>query len=313
MTRPAAPATSGTRACRLMLCTVAAIATVAAGARARAELVVTPLAYSGASAPGLPAGLRYKSILQVPSINRAGRYVFVADVEPPAAAPRDWVIYAGQAGAATAPAPLVRAGDAAPGISGGGTFDGYGVQRNPLIDDAGNISFDGWVQQTPQPLYPAGIWQHRPASGLTLLHQWGESAPDLPSSVHFNNEFNSLSVAGNGHVAFTSSTNGPAPHAPQIGIWVRSGGATRLLYLTGTPAPGGDGATIFGTFPFLETSGDGRVLFLGDLQNASNDPGVWAGAPGALALVARRGMPAPGLPGHTFSGFSSSKMMQPSA
>ena len=72
----------------------------------------------------------------------------------------------------------------------------------------------------------------------------------------------------------------------------------RPVALSGSPAPGGGNYLGFGA-PVL--NGTGQVAFRANLTGGTSTEGIFAGTPGAIAAVARRGTPAP--EGGNYDGF----------
>lgn len=106
-------------------------------------------------------------------------------------------------------------------------------------------------------------------------------------------------INDSGAVAFYSSSGNDA-------IWQGSvHNALRAVALKGGAAPAG----AFDSFSTVMQDNAGRVLFSGELATgtggitAANNEGYWAeSTPGTLVEIARKGMPAPGVPGSKFFG-----------
>lgn len=96
-------------------------------------------------------------------------------------------------------------------------------------------------------------------------------------------------------------------------------GATYTPYvISGTTAPGTDGAGSFGPFGTPVINSSGTVAFSAGLSGASlstsNDSGIWQGVADNFTLIAREGAPAPGQgAGVTFSDLKNSVPTQNSA
>ncbi len=133
----------------------------------------------------------------------------------------------------------------------------------------------------------------------------GQQCAGTPDGVLFD-EVRSPAINLAGNVAFSSSLIGPGIDGTNdAGVWTGSSGTLELAAQEGQHAPGIANDVRFDDFYFFGGldvlfSSDGNVAFrmklTGDGVTATNNFGIWSGAPGALHLVARQGSQAVGLP-----------------
>ncbi len=188
-----------------------------------------------------------------------------------------------------------RAGNPAPGTPAGTVFSG-GMQNWLMLNDAGQIVFRANLAGPGvTTANDAGIWAGTPGS-LQMVAREGEVAPGTGGAVFdlFNYQFEAYPVPvmnAAGEVVFSGHCTGGR------GIWRWSGGTLELVALTGTSAIGISNAV----FEYLHDpwmNGSGQVVFkasvAGEGVDFTNNSGIWAGVPGAVNLVVRKGSPAPG-------------------
>src|SRR5262249_22176058 len=86
-----------------------------------------------------------------------------------------------------------------------------------------------------------------------------------------------------------------------------------LVARKGDPAPGTDGVFNGFTASGISVNASGAVAFeaslTGGTTTASNNTGIWVGAPGSLQLIARAGSVAPGTAGALFGGVLGQNML----
>lgn len=143
----------------------------------------------------------------------------------------------------------------------------------------------------------------------------GQPAPGLPIGVTFSPidfAFGFGYLNNTGQVAFLAFVAGPGitPDNDR-GIWVGRPGTLALAAREGDPAPDLPDGVVYGTLnetPSL--SGNGAVAFRAGLAGSgvtlTNDDALFGGPAGAIRLGAREGDLAPGSPGTTYVGFTSS-------
>lgn len=126
----------------------------------------------------------------------------------------------------------------------------------------------------------------------------GDQAPGLPTGVEFRWTMGHGVINNAGHVAFWSYSSQPGE---QQGIWTDRSGLLSAAVLEGNPAPGFASGTVIDSINILsfDLSDAGDLPFQatvnGDEFGPFSVPAIWiARHQGNLALVARRGLPAPG-------------------
>lgn len=124
----------------------------------------------------------------------------------------------------------------------------------------------------------------------------GDFAPGTGSTFSGFNQ-DQIFVNATGQIAFTGNT----ADSSNFGFWAGAPGALQLVGRHGSPAPGTSGNFSIGnqalqTGQLLAFNDAGQVAFNAGIEGAppGTEDGVWAGAPGALQLVARTGSQAPG-------------------
>jgi hypothetical protein len=119
--------------------------------------------------------------------------------------------------------------------------------------------------------------------------------------VNFGNLFISHGFNNAGKIAIEGPLAGNVDGTNDEGLWTNVSGSLTLVARKGSQAAGAPTGVNYGTFthsgwPVLNDAG--QVAFITELAgtsvNSSNDEGIWLGKPDALALMARRGDPAPG-------------------
>lgn len=132
------------------------------------------------------------------------------------------------------------------------------------------------------------------ARGQTIVDASGDpisSAFSLPA------------INGAGQTAFAAIHNGNS------GIWSEGSGSLVLIASAGNAAPGIPADGVFASCSQPVINRAGRVAFRASLAGtsilSSDDTGIWSDGSGTLALVAREGSAAPGIPsGGVFDGFA---------
>jgi len=219
-------------------------------------------------------------------------------------------------------------GDAVPDANGtpisGLTFGGSSaLADNPVLDESGRILFRARLIDNPLTLTPINeraYFYGSSRSDLRLVVQGGDQAPGMAPGVL-------LRTAG----GISSSLTAAVRLSPDGRLWWGSNvddgavtitsansealfggpfGSQSLLVQKGDAAPGTVGASFNQAFVGISpvTAGmnrNGRLFFMaaltgGDVVTTSglnNQTGLFAGLPGALELVARKGNPVSGLGG----------------
>ncbi len=185
-------------------------------------------------------------------------------------------------------------GQAAPGAPGR-IFSFY---YPPAISNSGRVAFAGWL--TGVTSNDEGLWSGLPGA-IQLVAREGSAAPG--TSAAFANGWLFPRVNSSGVVAFSAALGAGANSSNNTGIWAGLPGALSLVARAGNAAPGTPAGVVFsgGMQNWLMLNDAGQVVFRANLTGpdvtTANDAGIWAGAPGALQLVAREGDTAPGTAG----------------
>jgi hypothetical protein len=280
---------------------------------------------NGDQAAGTPAGTYYNA-LEGPLLNSAGKGAFAGGLVGSGTDDSNnrGVWSQGSGGVAL----VARSGDHAPGTPDGVNFWQFEFNYS-LLNDSGHTTFRALLNGEVDNTNGEGVWSDR--SGiLTPVMRSGTLAPGLPSGEKFtyfqypllNNANQVAFIAGlvdgggtdnesiwserAGSLAVVASTRTHAPGTPD---GVNFGGGASCISIGGgtcTPNPGAGLGS-------LTQNNVGQTAFTAALSgggvNNSNDGGIWSDAGGALGLVARKGMHAPGTSdGVTFLGFGNPKL-----
>jgi hypothetical protein len=143
-----------------------------------------------------------------------------------------------------------------------------------------------------------------------VVAQSGDAAAGVTGGVF--SAFGNAAVSGSGYVAFRASLAigpGGVTAANKSGVWADDNTGTRQLVVrTGVTAPGTTSEFAALNDPVYNDNEAVafRATLTGGGVTAISAVGVWSNSGGALALVARKGLQAPGCPtGVTFRGFTS--------
>jgi hypothetical protein len=205
---------------------------------------------------------------------------------------------------------VARAGDHAPGTPDGVNFsDLYGVPFS--LNNLGQTAFYGALTGSGV-ANDAGIWSEGSGS-LALVARTGNQAPGMPDGAVFNIFRISEPALNNaGQTAFLGVVAGGGVDATNSsGIWSGPAGNLSLVARSGDQAPGAPSGVNFtmSGLHSLALNDAGQIAFFatptGAGVDSTNNRGLWSGAPGSLALVARTGDHAPGTEdGVVFANFS---------
>lgn len=271
---------------------------------------VALLARKGSPAPVTGAGVNYSNFgLEPTMINGAGQGAFSCELTGTGVTfENNRGLWAGAPGSV---ALLAREGDPAPGTAAGVTYSDTNFATTPAMNASGQCVFHasltgpGVVNGNH-----TGLWLGAPGS-VALLVRGGDPAPGTPANFLFPDGSPAINAAGQG--SFSANLTGTGVTSDNDwGIWVGAPGSLTLLVRTGDPAPGMPAGNNFldladvsnvGIRPALNASG--QCAFAGHVTGLGLDnSGLWVGAPGSVALLARAGTPAPGAPpGVNYSSF----------
>ena len=185
-------------------------------------------------------------------------------------------------------------GDDALGTEVGAKF---GNVNWPVLNAGGQVAFSATLTNTDL-FNDQGVWSE--GSGpLGLVARRGDPAPGTAAGVTFD-YFGDVALNDSGQSAFFSHLRGPGVFAfNDYGVWSQGTGSLEKVVRSGDPAPGTpSGVTFISGLIEPVFNGGGRSAFLaqvtGNAVSSADDWGIWAEGP--LALVAREGNQAPGLP-----------------
>jgi hypothetical protein len=257
------------------------------------------VARGGDQAPGLPAGTRFTGF-SYPNLSLSpnGPLGFIGSaIDGDGNQYYGW--WAGTVGSINT---AVREGEHAPGTSPEYTFygfDGVNLEINSmgqarLYSRLSNNGIYNWWHPDE------GIWSG-PVGSLSLVVRNGDHAPGMPADISFD-DLSWPSLSASGHVAFYSTLAGPQLDYPQNeSLWSDRSGSLALVARYGDSAPGLPSGVFFRTLgydPKLDAAG--HVAFHGNVAGPgitdANNEGFWSDVGSSLALVARTGDHAPGMP-----------------
>jgi hypothetical protein len=274
------------------------------GPRGQAMIV----AQEGSAAPGTPSGTTFKNNMDYtfPSyaMNSAGNVAITSGTSGKSS----YGIWEGSPGNLT---PVVRNGDATPGISGGkfqaATTIGYLASIvGPAINDSGHVAFEFPVTQPNTSPHDA-VWVGTPGS-LSLVARAGDHAPGAATGVTFADPdpfaggaalftFSRPEISSDDQVAFAGLLTGTGvTSANGTGIWAGSANNLQLVARAGDQAPGLAKGEVFGnlystsiTPTPLYMNAHGKIVFAAPYTHAGTSStdgyGVWTGTAGQLTLL----------------------------
>ena len=174
----------------------------------------------------------------------------------------------------------------------------------PVLNNAGQTAFYGALTDAG-----VGLWSEGTGS-LAAVARSGQQAPGTPSGVNFTfaNLFQYLEspvLNDAGQTTFRTFVSGPGVNNVNLsGVWSEGSGSLALVARGGSPAPGLPAGVNHNVFYEAAMNDVGQTVFwvalTGNGVNNSNNFCIWSEASGSLALVARMGSAAPGMPGVTF-------------
>jgi hypothetical protein len=252
------------------------------------------IAREGDPAAGAPEGVRY-SVLQsgLRVWNDVGHVAFSGQVTGAGvSAANDSGLWAGSPGNIQL---VARDGSPAPGTGGGvsyGSFQ-FGVIQ---INNAGQTVFENGLAGPVNASNNHAIFSG-PPGGVQLAARLGQQAAGLPAGVRYEAMRNPR-INDQGQIVFTGTASGHA------GIWAGLPGAFQLVAYGGGQAPGTPEGVSYHDMGLPIVSSSGGVAFPASLRNPNGQDlgeGLFAGVPGSVQLIARRGADAAGTePGVAF-------------
>jgi hypothetical protein len=207
-------------------------------------------------------------------------------------------------------------GDAAPGVGAGTTFVGFGA---PALNSRGETAFQAAYSDGEVGI---GIWSENGVLGLVTRQ--GSQAPDTPAGTTFAS-ISHPRISNLGYATFFAVLGGAGvTDRNAFGLWSERIGALSLVVRDGSQAPGTPESAVFaGGFTLshgdrLVVNNAGQAAFINELRPSQGvmireiSRGLWSEGTGALALVARTGLPVPGTSdGLAFAELSSRSMRRP--
>ena len=177
------------------------------------------------------------------------------------------------------------------------------------MNNAGQVAFSaGIFKDGVTSTNNGGIWLGTPGN-VNLVVREGMQVPGQAAGVNlisdFGEQFTNIHLNNTGRIAFLSGLTAPGGSTPASrGVFIATPGSLSLVAKTGDHAPGTDAGV---TFDFsqpnvIRFSDGGFVAFEAFITGTGvtagvNDYGIWAGKPGDLRLVVRRGSMIDALPG----------------
>ncbi len=207
--------------------------------------------------------------------------------------------------AAAASQMLVMSGQAAPGATE--PFESLGY---PVINDAGEVAFPGFLRHTPvrdvSSQNDMGLWTSS-SSGVALSAMEDTAAPGAGGAVfrHFGHPH----LNADGGMTFyayvrEAGESGPVDNGNDLGVWRSNGGSLELLAREGDDIPDLPGLTYgYLNEPVVRKSGD--ILMQGTVGGAPSnaDFAIFASTGGAVSTLARENDAAPDIPGTAYHSF----------
>ena len=241
--------------------------------------------------PAVGTSATWDAAIAPPAFNDAGQVAFLAFTSGPTGV---WTEGSG----ALAPAAVTstQAGGAPAGQNYAAPL------AEPTFNDAGQVAFHGTLSGTGVTLSnDRAVWVGGPVGPLALAAREGEAAPGAGGATF--SDFEGTLLNAGGDVAFRATLSDGGS-----GIWAGPAGAVQLAARDGSAAAGTTGQ--FANFIAGDFNDLGQVAFHAGLEegiggvSSADDRGVWGGAPGDLALIAREGEIAPDTGGRVFETFS---------
>ncbi len=257
------------------------------------------VALSSQQAPGTPSGVNYTGALGSPALNDAGQTAFTANLTGSGVdSTNSRGVWSEGSGSL---ALVARSGSQAPGMSSGVNYSNSN-SFSSILNNAGQTAFRASLTDGSN-----GTWSGGSGS-LTLVARTGSQAPGTASGVNYG-AFATLRPLLNdaGQTAFQAILTGSGVDSTnEIGTWSEGSGSLALVARTGSQAPGTPSGVYFSGDATVTALGSpvlndaGQVAFEAGLTGSgvdnSNFQGIWSERSGSLALVARTGSQAPGMP-----------------
>jgi hypothetical protein len=252
---------------------VAILSGLSGGTSIRGIFVGTPGSMQTAALEGTAAPVAGTYInITTPAFNAAGQVAFFAGLTGGTATGG---LFVGTPGSVQAAA---LGGSAAPA---GGNY--YDFNSLPTLNAAGQVAF---LADLTGGTSTSGIFVGTPHS-LQAAALVGNVAP---AGGIYNGFSGRPSLNATGQVAFLSNLTGGASTS---GIFAGAPGALQAVALQGDAAPSGGGAVYSSFTAFEPMNASGEVAFVGTLTGTgvvtANNSAIYAGLPGSVELIVRKG------------------------
>jgi len=279
---------------------------------------LTLVAREGLQAPGLPTGVNYGAFSFI-FLNDTTHVVLgtaLAGAGVPTSA--NAALYFGNPASWT---PIAVKGDPAPGVAPL-TYSGFDFTESSLSSD-NHLAFAGTI--TGLGVTAANdkcIWVSDNGGAPVLAARESDPAPGTAAGTTFSNfldttdTFNSVTALNGGGVGFiTTLTGGGATTSNDVALYSGLPGALNLIIREGDPAPALPTPIIVSVIASQAFNGAGTVVFEGTLSgtgtSSANNMALYRGSTAAnLAVMARKGSPAPGYPAHNLSDLNAANRMR---
>lgn len=223
------------------------------------------LALSGEQAAGMPVGVNYDRVGH-PKINDEGQIAFAALMDDDFSSNGIWSNRSGTF------APIVLAGDAAPGTSNGLAFADLQLFG---FNDSGQVAITATLRDSSGQAGGEGVWSEKDGN-LRLVAHSGQPAPGAPNNELFR-YLGVVSINAVGHTAFLAETN-----SGKLGVWLDGSRGLELVSISGKPTPGIAGGE-FGRLWSPVIGSNNQVAFQGGATDGFLH--AWVGTPDKLTYV----------------------------
>lgn len=256
----------------------------------------------GAAAPGISSGAVFASFSDpiIASTGSLGFFGYLRLNTGGVTSGNDSGIWAGAPGSIQM---VAREADQAPGMASGVYFQLFG---DVVVNGSGQVAFWSSLAGNISGTDDSAMWVGSSAANLTTVAMEGAQAAGCSAGVTYYSFNPDVVLNDSGQIAFMGGVKGTGvTTANDIALWVGAPGSLALAAREGNSAPGAGSGALFTGLWDIDLNDDGKVAFTARLTGSgvtgSNDEGIWAGAPGALSLVARTGSSVPGVSGAVFT------------
>ena len=166
---------------------------------------LTQVARTGGQAPDASGGVVFDSFRD-PVINFSGQTVFRAELSGTGVdSTNNEGVYTTLSGTLVQ---VARTGDQAPGASGDVAFGGFSFSRDPLVNNAGQIAFEGFlVGDDVSTANNSALYVTDEDGQLGQVVRTGDQAPGTDSGIVFDS-FSEVALNNSGQLAFRANLDG---------------------------------------------------------------------------------------------------------